>query len=128
MVLVNPFGPHQCAMCRGSVQASNTSARGASKTRDITISRSAAGLAPGAEADAWLGLFFSLATLVLLGLQLGEVVLESVEAFLPEAAVLLDPGVHVFERAGVETARPPLRLPAARDQAGALEDLEVLGD
>src|SRR3984893_2967203 len=35
-----PLGSHQCATCSGLVQASKTIARGASKMRVITISRS----------------------------------------------------------------------------------------
>src|SRR6202171_2878014 len=41
--LVKPSGPHHCAKCCGSVQALNTSARGASNTRVIVTSRSARG-------------------------------------------------------------------------------------
>ena len=42
-VFVNPFGPHHCARCSGSVHALNTSSRGASMTRVVTISLSASG-------------------------------------------------------------------------------------
>src|SRR5580704_3879627 len=38
--LVKPFGPHHCASIAASVQALNTSARGASKIRVMVISRS----------------------------------------------------------------------------------------
>src|ERR1039458_4283395 len=41
MVVVNPFGPHHCATCLGFIYAANTNSRGASKTRVITIFRSA---------------------------------------------------------------------------------------
>src|SRR5277367_6500642 len=41
--LVKPFGPHHCASIAVSVQALNTSARGASKVRVMVISRSASG-------------------------------------------------------------------------------------
>src|SRR5882762_453050 len=47
MVFVKPIGPHHCATCLGSVHALNTSSRGASKTRDRTISRSAESSATG---------------------------------------------------------------------------------
>src|SRR5579871_3650853 len=40
--LVQPLGPHHLAKCAGSVQALNTSSRGASKTRVRTTSRSMA--------------------------------------------------------------------------------------
>jgi hypothetical protein len=42
LVVVKPRGPHHCTTCLGSVQAANTSARGASSRRLRTISRSAA--------------------------------------------------------------------------------------
>ena len=41
---VKPFGPHHCATCFGSVQASNTRSRGASKVRVSTKSRSVAAI------------------------------------------------------------------------------------
>jgi hypothetical protein len=40
VVVVNPSGPHHRDRCRTSVNTSNTSSRGASMTREITISRS----------------------------------------------------------------------------------------
>src|SRR5208282_3297591 len=36
--LVNPFGPHHCARCFGSVHALKTSSRGASNSRVMTNS------------------------------------------------------------------------------------------
>ena len=57
-----------------------------------------------------------------------KVFVQSVEAFFPESAVVIDPLGDVLERAGVEMAGPPLRVAAAGDQAGALEHFEVLGD
>src|SRR5262245_20626583 len=47
VVVVNPVGPHHCDRCRTSVNASNTSSRGASMTREITISRSAVAVSAG---------------------------------------------------------------------------------
>src|SRR5215470_11232911 len=41
VVVVKPSGPHHRDRCRTSVNASNTSSRGALITREITISRSA---------------------------------------------------------------------------------------
>jgi ABC-type oligopeptide transport system ATPase subunit len=58
---------------------------------------------------------------------LGKVV-ELAEARLPVAPVILEPRVGLGERLGFELARPALRVAAARDQARALEHLEVLGD
>ncbi len=46
VVVVNPSGPHQCARCRASVNASKTSSLGASMRREMTISLSV--VAPGA--------------------------------------------------------------------------------
>src|SRR4051812_33496264 len=40
VVVVKPFGPHHCTICFGSVHAFHTSARGASKLRVNTSSRS----------------------------------------------------------------------------------------
>src|SRR5258708_30391441 len=50
IVVLKPRGPHQRTTCCGSVHACHTSSRGASTTREITISRSEV---PG------LGLFFA---------------------------------------------------------------------
>jgi hypothetical protein len=47
---------------------------------------------------------------------------------LPEPAVALQPFGGLRERLGLEPAGPPLRVAAARNQAGALQDLHVLGD
>src|ERR1700693_232136 len=40
IVVRNPFGPYQCGRCFGSVHTLNTSSRGASSRRVVTISRS----------------------------------------------------------------------------------------
>ena len=60
--------------------------------------------------------------------ELCEVAAHPVEAGLPHRSVLLGPGRHLLERCCIETARPELRLSATHDQAGLLENLEVLGD
>src|SRR5262245_54821262 len=65
---------------------------------------------------------------LLLRLPLLQVVLQPVEACLPEPAIMREPVGGMAHRGGVEPARAPLRLAPARDQAGALEHLEVLGD
>src|SRR5262249_23599714 len=110
IVVVKPRGPHQWATCFGSVHASQTSSRGWAKTRERTMSRS------------------SVATVVLLLLQVVKVVVETVETLLPEAAVSGDPEGRVLERARAEPARPPLRPAPPDDQPRPLEDLQVLGD
>src|ERR1700694_1855095 len=88
IVFVNPFGPHHCATCLGSVNALKTSSRGASKTRARTISRSAVAAPP---------LFFTAMHLLLL-LKFLQVSVEAIEALLPEAAIALDPVGDILER------------------------------
>src|SRR5690242_16166958 len=61
-------------------------------------------------------------------LEFGEVDLQLIEALFPEAAVALEPAVDIAERTGLELAGTVLRILAARDEAGAFEHLEVLGD
>src|SRR3984893_1027509 len=51
-VLVNPFGPQNCARCLGSVNSLKTSSRGASNVRATTMTRSSDGLASVAAAMA----------------------------------------------------------------------------
>src|SRR5471030_393303 len=115
MVVVKPFGPHQCFKCAGFVQASKTSARGGSKTRVVTISRSAVSLSLPV-------------TLILLFLHVLEVKVQTVEPLFPDHAVVLDPVRDLLERLRREPAGTPLRLAAAGDEARALQHLEVLGD
>src|SRR6185437_4095630 len=115
---VKPFGPHQLAACSASVQALKTRRRGASMTRVRTSSRSAV---------CWSESVLA-ATSLLLALQLFQVVLQPVEALFPEDAIVFQPIGGIFQRACFEPARSPLRLAAARDQAGMFEDLEVFRD
>src|SRR2546421_9012385 len=68
------------------------------------------------------------AMLFLLGLQLAQVIVEAIEALFPEPPIALEPIGDFLEPDRLEPARPPLRLAAARDQAGALRHLEGLGD
>src|ERR1700712_3348756 len=63
-----------------------------------------------------------------LRLQFLEVVVEAVEAVVPQGAVFGEPGVDGHQRLGLELARAPLCVAAARDEAGVFEDLEMLGD
>src|SRR5262245_25694439 len=120
--LVKPFGPHHEASIRGSVQTWNTSARGASSVRTSTSSCATA----RAEAELFFLLLGGIG--LLLFLQLAQVVFESVETLFPEAAVLIEPVVHVLEARGLQAAGAPLRVAAAGDEPGALEHLEMLGD
>src|SRR5216684_8575319 len=48
---LKPWGPHQRIKCSGSVQASKTSSRGASKIRVMTSSRSADCVTPSLLVD-----------------------------------------------------------------------------
>src|SRR4051812_14773942 len=111
-------GPHHWAICFGSIHALKTMERGASKTQVILTSRCGRGV----EASFFAGMLF------LLGLDLLEVVVEAIKTVFPEPAVVLDPVGDIFKRLGFQPAGSPLRPPAARDQAGALEDFQVLGD
>jgi len=57
-----------------------------------------------------------------------QITLESIEARFPDVAIALRPLRNFFQRAGVNPARPPLRLSSSRNQAGAFEHAEVLRD
>src|SRR5947209_6974701 len=102
---VNPCGPHHCPRCFGSVQALKTSSRGASISRLMTKSASS----------------FLAAMLLVLALEFFEVLVEAVEAFFPEPAIVFHPVGDVLERLGPQTAWPPLCVPAPGDQAGPLQ-------
>ena len=60
--------------------------------------------------------------------ELLQVVVEPVEALLPEAAVVVKPVVHRLKLLWVELARTPLRIPPPGDQARILQHLEMTGD
>src|SRR3954453_15068265 len=91
--------PYLSAKRSGSVHSRHTRSRGASKTLVI--------VSPGSSAIA------------------AQSLIHAIEAALPEAAVGAEPLRRVPERFAVKARRPELRGPAAADQAGALEDLEV---
>src|SRR5262245_33588718 len=109
--ILKPFGPHQCIRCSHSVNAFHTRSRGASKTREITNSFTAAAAS------------FLAATFLLLRLQRTQIVVEPVETRFPEAAVLLEPVVDAVQRRRLDAGGTPLRVAASRDQAGALQHL-----
>src|SRR6185295_7880532 len=131
VVVEKPSGPHHFARCWGSVHTAKTRSRGASSTR-VPI------MAGGSSASSKL--FFPdtrlllprpclfLLLLLLLRLQLAQIIFEAIEALFPKAAVAFEPVVDALERLGLDAAGAPLRLAAARDQPGALQHLEVLGD
>src|SRR5258705_4139931 len=126
VVVVNPVGPHQFAIRSGSVHAPNASSRGASKRRVMSISRS-----PSREAGRWFSgastAAFLAAMFFLLEFEFLQVEVEAVEAFLPEAAIGLDPVGDVAHPPRPNRARPPIPLAPARDQAGRLAHLQVAG-
>src|SRR5262245_4396811 len=111
--VVKPRGPHHCAKRPGSVQALKTRRRGASKTRVMTSSRS----------SVWVAAFV-LASMSLPLFQLVQIVIQAIEALLPETAIVFQPVAGILERARPQPAGPPLRLATAGDQTGALEHLE----
>jgi hypothetical protein len=63
-----------------------------------------------------------------LTLQLLQVVIQPIEALVPELAVPLHPIGDLVQRSRLQPARPPLCLSSLRDQPGSLQHLEVLGD
>src|SRR5439155_18950828 len=65
---------------------------------------------------------------LLLFLQLLQMLFQTIEALLPEIAVVFQPVDGVLERISRKAARPPLRLAATHNQASALQHLKVLGD
>src|SRR5260370_19146612 len=113
---VNPCGPHHCATRFGSVQALNTSSRGASKTRVSTNSCSS------------YAMMFPVAMLFLLFLYVAQIVIQPIEALRPELPVVPNPIGNVLERRGRDPAGPPLCLASSCNQTSTLQDLEVPGD
>src|SRR5262249_31640005 len=62
------------------------------------------------------------------GLQRAKVILQAIEPLLPEPAVFLEPVFDALQRVELDPAWPPLRLAAARDQAGMFQHLEMPRD
>src|SRR5204862_439100 len=114
--LVNRCGPHHCATIFGSVQALNTSSRGASKTRVTTNSCSS------------FGAKFPVAMLFLLFLHVLQIFVETVETLGPEPPIAPHPIGDILERRGGNTAWPPLSFAPACYQAGVFQHLEVPGN
>src|SRR5262245_46344182 len=61
-------------------------------------------------------------------LQYLQILVQSVKALLPVAAIMLHPVSDFLERARFEPTRPPLRLATAYDQTSLLQNFEVFGD
>src|SRR6476619_2587084 len=90
-----PRGPNQCGTCAGLVNASNTSCRGASNSRVISISRS----------DGVVKVVSPIVLVVivvLLRLQTVQVLVQPLVALVPEAAVALRPLRHLTQRRRLE--------------------------
>src|SRR5437868_1878267 len=129
VVVRKPSGPHHCERCFGSVHTDQTNSRGASTSRVPIITF-------GSESRSILLVAATLLLLLLfrgfrfrrIGLQRAEIVLQAVEPLLPEPAILLEPIVDALQGVELDPARPPLRLTAARDQAGVLQHLKMPGD
>src|SRR5665213_252292 len=60
------------------------------------------------------------------GLQAFQVLVEAVEALLPEPAVVVEPVEGALQLPGFQPRRTPLRIAAAGDEAGLLQNFEVL--
>src|SRR5712671_3491956 len=94
-IVVKPRGPHHCAACFASVQAANTTSRGASNVRVIVSPRCPASLPA-----------LSLARILLsprvAGLEAGQIVVQAVEALVPERPIIFDPIGGGPERRRVE--------------------------
>ena len=54
--------------------------------------------------------------------------IEPVEALFPEAAIRFEPVGDILQGGAIELAGAPLGVPAAGDQAGSLQHLEVFGN
>src|SRR3954452_11243449 len=97
--------PNQSANAAGSVHSRHTRSRGAGRTRVIVRPRRRSGAGSAIEP-----------------------LFQRVEAGVPEAAVALEPLGGIAHRRAAQSRRAQLRGPPALDQAGALEDAQVLGD
>src|ERR1700675_362036 len=125
-----PLGSHQCATCSALVQASKTTARGASKMRVITIWRSVGVVIFAAPMFFTGGLSLSLraSTCFLLLLHLFQVVVQAGKFLLPESAKGFKPLSDILEWDHHERARTPLCIARTHNEARSFEYVEVLRD
>jgi hypothetical protein len=102
--------------------ASNTSRRGASKSRVNRISTS------DGVVTVKLSLFAVPLPIMscLLPFHFLKIGIQPVESLFPNVPVPLGPLGHVLERTRLEAAVPPLCLASAGDETGALEHAQVL--
>src|SRR5580658_10301389 len=111
--VVKPTGPHHWTTRVGSVHIWKTRFLGASKRR---VKRSSCG-----EGMVRVTLFFS-GIFFLRCLKFLEVIVEAIEALLPELAVAFEILGDVFEGLGLEAAGTPLGVAGAGDEASVLQD------
>src|SRR6266851_1238314 len=64
----------------------------------------------------------------LLFLDFVQIIVETIEALIPELPIVLEPSACLLQRLRLKSAGAPLGLARARDQAGALEHLEMFRD
>src|SRR5580704_229112 len=97
VVVVKPFGPHHCARCFGSVQASNTRSHGASNSRTAIIACEAC---PRSMLFVAGTLFVAMSVIFrIFALQLFQIRVEAIETLVEKTAVGVEPFVDVFQRA-----------------------------
>src|ERR1700677_1098728 len=120
-----PAASHQQATCSGFVQASKMSSRGASNSRvSLMVCDSRSMTMPVFCVAACVNGI----SLLLLSFHRGQVSVEIVQAALPLLTEGLDPLGDVLHRKRRKSARTPLRVATAFDEARMLEHLEMLGD
>src|SRR6516164_8051506 len=112
-----PLGSHQWATCSALVQASKTSARGASKSRVTTIWRSLGAVIVTAPKlfNGAVSMSSFLPTYFLLLLHLFQVAVQADKPLLPETAKGLNPVGNIPERDRDECARTPLCVALAHN-------------
>src|SRR4051794_30724995 len=109
---ITSLPPHHAANDSGVIHASNTASGGAANVR-VTVEPT-----DSVMGVALLGLF----------LPLSQVLIERVEAAIPEMPIAIDPVSRRSERDRVQSRRPPLGIASTGDQARLLEHLQVLRD
>src|SRR5690348_16582155 len=120
VVVVNPSGPHHRDRCRTSVNASNTSSRGAPMSRESTISRSAVVWAASPPLLVLVIRSFLL-------FQISHVVVKPVESLMPEFLEAAHPLVDRPQPVGVQAVQPLFPGPADPHQPDLAEHPQVLG-
>src|SRR5205807_1435554 len=68
------------------------------------------------------------APLFVLVLKFLQIAFQPIEALVPEAAIVFHPVSDILEGSCLQSARPPLRLAAARNETRSLQHLEMLGN